>query len=83
MLHLPVTVLDLLWRVVLVGVVLVGALATLVVLLVHMLGVSLGLVFGLLAVEEVLALGLGKLVDLRTSKAGDEFLGEGVGDGLA
>jgi hypothetical protein len=47
-----------LWALVLVGVVLVGALVVHVVLVVHLLGLSLGLALGLLAVEPVLALGL-------------------------
>ena len=48
-----------------------------------MLGVLLGVVLGLLAVNPVHALGLGELVDFATDKAGDEFLGKGVADGLA
>lgn len=53
-----------------------------VVLVVELLGALLGLVLGLLAVEEVLALGLGESVDLGTGEAGEELLGESVGDGL-
>jgi hypothetical protein len=52
-------------------------------LIVHVLSVTLGLVLGLLAVEEVLALGLSKLVDLSTSETSEELLGELMGDGLA
>lgn len=64
----------------LVGVVLVLAA---VVLVVHVLGVLLRLVLGLLAVEVVLALGLGELVNLGGSEARKELLGEGVVDLLA
>lgn len=41
-----------------------------VVLVVHLLGVFLRVVLGLLAVVEVLALGFGQLVDLSTDEAG-------------
>jgi hypothetical protein len=64
-------------------VVLVSALAALVVLLVQVLSVLLGVVLGLLAVDEVKALGLGQLVDLSAGEANEELLGELVGDGLA
>lgn len=63
-----------------VGVVLV--LAT-VVLVVHLLSVPLSVALGLLAVDPVSALGLGELVDLAADEAGEELLGEGVGDLLA
>jgi hypothetical protein len=53
-------------RLLLVGVVLV------------VLAVLLGVTLGLLAVDEVGALGLGKTVDLTTSEAGEELLGEAV-----
>jgi hypothetical protein len=48
--------------VILVGVVLIRALAVNVVLVVHLLGLALSLVRGLLAIEEVLALCLRELV---------------------
>lgn len=41
-----------------------------VVVVVHALGVLLGLVLGLLAVDKVHALGLGELVNLSTGNAG-------------
>jgi hypothetical protein len=68
-----------------VGLLLVGVVLVVlaVVLVVELLGVLLGLVLGLLAVEEVFALGLGEAVDFTTSEAGEELLGELVGDGLA
>ena len=66
-----------------VRVVLVDAVATDVVLVVHGLGILLGVVVGLDLVGLVETLGLGELVDFATDKAGDEFLGKGVADGLA
>lgn len=54
-----------------------------VVLIVHLLGVLRGLALGTLAVDVVGALGLAELVDLTASEAGDELLGELVGDWLA
>lgn len=54
-----------------------------VTLLVHVLGVLLGVVLGLLAVNPVHTLGLGELVDLAADEASDELLGESVADGLA
>jgi hypothetical protein len=64
-----------------VGLLLVGV--VLVVLAVVLVVELLGLVLGLLAVEEVLALGLGEAVDFTTGEASEELLGELVGDGLA
>lgn len=52
-------------------------------LLVQVLGLLLGLVLGLLAVEVVHALGLGQLVDLGGGEAGEHLLGELVLNGLA
>jgi hypothetical protein len=57
--------------------------APLITLLVHVLGVLLGVVMGLLAVNPVHTLGLGELVDFATDDAGDKFLGKGVADWLA
>lgn len=57
--------------------------AALVTLLVHVLGVLLRVMFGLLLVKPVHTLGLGKLVDLAADEASDELLGESVADGLA
>ena len=54
-----------------------------VVLVVQLLGVLAGLALGLLAVNVVGTLGLGKAVDLTASEAGEEFLCEAVRDGLA
>lgn len=84
---------------VLVGIILVRTLAVHVVLVVHVLGLSLSLMLGLLAVKPVLALCLGlpsvnilylcgrdrthELVDFGTCEAGEKFFGELVGDGLA
>lgn len=70
-----------LWRAHLVWVVLVVVVA--VVLIVELFAATLGLTLGLLAVDVVGALGLGEPVDLSTSEAGDQLLGELVGDGLA
>ena len=57
--------------------------ATLVTLLVHVFGVLLGVVVGLLAVNPVHTLGLGELVDLAANEASNELLGESVAHGLA
>lgn len=64
-------------------VVLISALALDVVLIVHVLDLLLGVVLGLLTVDEVHAFSLGELVDLSAGKANEELLGELVGDGLA
>jgi hypothetical protein len=56
---------------------------TTVLLLVQVFSVLLGLVLGLLAVEEVKTLGLEKLVDLGSGKTSKDLLGSGVTDGLA
>lgn len=53
-----------------------------IVLIVHLLRPTLGLVLRLLAVVVVLALGLGQLVDFSAGKACEEFLCKGVGDGF-
>jgi hypothetical protein len=47
-----------------------------VVAIVHALNLLLGVVLGLLAVDEVHALGLGQLVNLSASEADKELLGE-------
>lgn len=57
--------------------------AALVTLLVHVVGVLLGVVLGLLAVDPVHTLGLGELVNLAADEAGDELLGKSVVDFLA
>lgn len=54
-----------------------------VLLVVELLGVLASVTLRFLTVDVVGALGLAELVDLTTSKAGDELLGEGVGDWLA
>lgn len=64
-------------------VILVSTLSTDVVLLVEVLGVLLGVVLSLLAVDEVETLGLSQLVDLSTSEPDEELLGELMADGLA
>lgn len=64
--RLPSAVVKLLGTAVLVGVVLVCAVIVDVVVVVHLLCLLLCLALGLLAIEPVLALGLGKLVDLNT-----------------
>lgn len=51
-------------------------------LVVHVLNVLLGVVLGLLTVDEVHALGLGQLVNLSTGKTDEHLLGELVGDWL-
>jgi hypothetical protein len=53
------------------------------VAVVHALDLLLGMVLGLLAVDEVHALGLGQLVNLSTSETDKELLGELMGDGLS
>ena len=80
---LPVAALETLRPAVLVGVVLVSAVVVNVLLVVHLLGVLLGLALGLLAVDEVGALGLSETVDLTAGEAGEELLCEAVGNGLA
>lgn len=80
--HLPVVVLvDVARGLHSVGIKLVALAA--VVLVVHLLGVAPGLALGLLAVPGIGALGFGELVDLGTGEAGEQLLGELVGDGLA
>lgn len=54
-----------------------------VVVVIHPLSVLLGLMLRAFTVNEVLALGLGELVDLGGGEAGKELLSEGVVDGLA
>jgi len=68
-----------------VGLLLVGVVLVVlaVVLVVELLSVLASLTLGLLAVDEVGALGLGETVDLTTSEAGEELLREAVRYGLA
>jgi hypothetical protein len=54
-----------------------------VLLLVHLLRALPSSMLGLLTVEEIQALGLSQLVDLGTSKSGDELLGKSVVHWLA
>lgn len=54
-----------------------------VVVVVQGLCVLAGVFLGLVPVEGVEALGLDQLVDLGADEAGQELLGEGVGDGFA
>ena len=68
---------------VLLGVVLVRALALDIVLVVHILRRLLCLMLSPFAIIGVHALGLGEFVDFSTDKAGKELLGEGMRDGLA
>jgi len=56
---------------------------TSVVLIIEVLSPLLGLMLGSLPVEEVLTLGLGKLVDFSTGKACKHLLGKCVRDRLA
>ena len=64
-------------------IILISILALDVVLVIHGLGVLLGVVLGLLTVDEVHSLGLGELVDLSTGQTDKHLLGELVGDWLA
>jgi hypothetical protein len=68
-----------------VGLLLVGVVLVLVavVLVVELLGVAPGVTLGLLAVDVVCALRLSETVDLTASEAGEELLGEAVGNSLA
>jgi hypothetical protein len=65
-----------------VGVVLVGTVATDVMLVVHVLGVLLGVLVGAETVNLVHALGLRELVDLGTDEGHESLLGECVLDDL-
>jgi hypothetical protein len=56
---------------------------TTVVLVVKLLGVAPGVTLGLLPVDVVCALRLSETVDLTASEAGEELLGEAVGNSLA
>lgn len=64
-------------------IILVGAQVLLIVLLVHLVGVFLGMPLGLELVILVHALGLGQAVDLAADKTSNGFFGEGVADGFA
>lgn len=82
--HLPVVVTEVLlevsWWSLLAWVVLVVAA---VVRVVELLSLALGLALGLLAVDIVGTLGLGKTVDLAAGETSKELLGELVRDWLA
>jgi hypothetical protein len=54
-----------------------------IVLVIHVLNVLLGVVLGLLPVDEIHALGLGQLVNLGTGETDKHLLGKLMGDGLA
>jgi len=54
-----------------------------VVLIIHVHSVLLSLALSLLPVKPVLTLGLRELIDLSSSEASEEFLGELVRNGLA
>ena len=56
---------------------------TAVVLVIHILNVLLGVVLGLLTVDEVHALGLDQLINLSTGKTNEHLLGELMRDWLA
>jgi hypothetical protein len=62
---------------------LISTLSLDIVLIIHALDVALGVVLGLLTVDEVHSLGLGELIDLSTGDTDEELLGELVGDWLA
>lgn len=64
-------------------IILIGTMSFNVVLVIHVLNILLGVVLGLLAVDEVHSLGLSQLVDLSTGKADEELLGELVRDWLS
>lgn len=64
-------------------IILVGAQVLLVVLLIHPVGVFLGMPLGLELVIFVHALGLGQAVDLAADKTSNGFFGEGVADRFA
>lgn len=72
--------LELIWRRLGVWVVLIVAT---IVVVVHVLSLFLGLMLGLLFVEEVFALGFGKTIDLGTGETGEHLFGQGMGDWLA
>jgi hypothetical protein len=64
-------------------VVVLSAVAMDVMLVVHSVGVLLSVVLGLEPFDLIHALGLGELVNLRTSEGCNDLLSEGVTDGLA
>jgi hypothetical protein len=68
------------WWSLVVGIILILAS---IVLVVHVLGVLLRGMFSTLAVDEVLALGLGKLIGFGSSKTGQHLFGKLVLDYLA
>lgn len=83
-LHLPAAgAVEALVTAVTARVVLLGAVALDVVVVIHGLGVLLGVVMGLDLVGLVQALGLGELVNLSTDETGDRLLRECVLDRLA
>jgi len=52
-------------------------------LIIHVLDLLLGVMLGLLTINEIHSLGLRELVDFSTCDTDEEFFGELVGDGLA
>jgi hypothetical protein len=64
-------------------IILIGTLVLDVMLIIHVLDVLLGVVLGLLAINEVHALSLGELVNLSACESDEEFLGELVRNWLA
>ena len=81
--ELPPATLKVLRLVVLVGVVLICTLVLDVMLIVQSLSIFLCVALRPLAVKPVLALCFGELVNLGASKAGEELLGELMGNRLA
>ena len=77
------TLVELLGRTVLVGIVLVGTLVLDVVLVVHVAGALLGVALGSLLVVEVHAFGLGELINFTADETSEQLLGESVVDSLA
>lgn len=65
-----------------VGIVLISTTILNIVLVVHLLGILLGVVVRADLVDFIEALGFRQLVDLRTHKGCKSFLGKGVADRL-
>lgn len=78
-----VVVVELLGWAIFVGIVLVGALALDVVLVIHVLGTLLCMLVGLVLVVLVHAVSLGEFVHLTADKTRKDFLGECMVDHLA
>jgi hypothetical protein len=51
-----------------------------IMIIIHLLRTSLRMTLGLLAVDEISTLSLGKTVDFRTGDTGEKFFGEAVAD---